>query len=183
MEPVSSVNVKRLVSEDLKKRKITLTQIAKDLGLTRQTIAVLLSSESYFSVKYASYFSLTYGYSRDFLLKGEGRLFPDVSDFYKDELIKGQEAVIELYNKAAKLGDAIIEIALQNGSNLPEVLLQKAQNMFTYVKLMKAAVRGGVRPYDTASIELVTLSLVPVFEELAHYIAEEYGYNEDRLLR
>ncbi len=68
--------VKRIVNDDLKARHLTRIDVAKKLGLSRQTIGLILSSSSYFfSEKHAALLNLAYGYNKQFLMSGIGSLY------------------------------------------------------------------------------------------------------------
>ena len=61
MDIAEAKMVKRTVSSDLKERHFTQEMAGQRMGLTRQTVSSILSSEGYFTEKQAVLFSLAFG--------------------------------------------------------------------------------------------------------------------------
>jgi transcriptional regulator with XRE-family HTH domain len=68
-------DIKKAIAEDIKSRRKTYEDVAKDLGSTRHTIGNLLSNDKRISQNFAKKFADAYGYDPNFLLYGEGQLY------------------------------------------------------------------------------------------------------------
>ena len=120
--------VKDAVTQDLKSRHLTQQAVGQKLGILRQTVAAVLSSEEYFSLKNATLFSLGLGYNRDYLLSGHGELYlPGTesdsaeTDYLKRAFDIQNDAIFalgEVCNQASRLGQESCKDIIKKASKL-----------------------------------------------------------------
>lgn len=118
--------VKSIVVDNLKARNLNYTDVAKKIGLSRQTVAAILSSDDYFTEKQAALFNLAWGYSKQFLMNGVMPLFSSSSSGPDNLSFELTRRVLQLFRDAnhvqgvvlhvlsrsagAECGDLVIEI-------------------------------------------------------------------------
>ena len=69
--------VAKAIRADLACRNMKLVEAAERLGMSRQSVSQLLRGKSRFRVKTANLLRANFGYSLDYLLRGEGSLYKD----------------------------------------------------------------------------------------------------------
>jgi transcriptional regulator with XRE-family HTH domain len=94
---MSPKEVKRAVAKDLKERHITQQTVGLMMGMARQTIAGILSSDSYFTEKQASLFSMALGYNKEFLRTGNGPLLGEDSLQLINKKVDAQDRILAVY--------------------------------------------------------------------------------------
>lgn len=73
MNNATAYEVKEFVVGFFRQRGITQAEIGETLALGRQTVSNILSNrDAYFNEKHAVLFSLGYGFSKNYLIEGEG---------------------------------------------------------------------------------------------------------------
>ena len=107
------------------------------MGITRQTVASVLASDSYFTEKHAVLFSLALGYDKEFLMTGKGALISGESDRGKELRIQVQIIDIDILSKIAKIFNTLCGIILREGAESCSELLKKAMSMYNLYKTIQ----------------------------------------------
>ena len=110
--------VKQQIAIDLHERKLTQKDLAAMMGITRQTVASVLSSNQYFSSKHATLFSLALGYDKTYLMSGEGSLISGKSERGKQWTIEVQNKLISILLRIVNVSKTVQEIVLHQGRDV-----------------------------------------------------------------
>ena len=138
---LTPAEVKESVSLDLKKKRISRTQAAKDLGYAnRQSFYNLLSENVYFPAKVALRMHLVYGYDEKFLTCGEGTLYEEPAEDPGEGLISVAAPVIEDGALAAIVFDVAVRLLSISGGISREEAARRVKD--GVVKAVTAAVEN-----------------------------------------
>lgn len=111
---MSPKEVKKSVARDLKERHITQQTAGQMMGMTRQTIAGILSSDSYFTERQASVFSMALGYNKEFLRTGNGPLLGEDSLQMLNKKIDAQDRILAIYARVLTFTEYISSFVRNN---------------------------------------------------------------------
>ncbi|MBR1510549.1 MAG: helix-turn-helix transcriptional regulator [Bacteroidales bacterium] len=184
MNTVPAEVVKHKVSSDLKERKLSQIEIAEKTGLARQTVASILASDDYFSKKHAVLFSLAFGYNRDFLRKGEGRMLSEESDYGKEIKIEYQDRLIDILRRATDVSSMVNALVLRDGRESCLDLLRRVQIMNNFVSAVKYFPQLYVNrdenpPHNTELMDAAVKLFTPVYDELIQIMRDRYGLDAE----
>lgn len=101
--------VKSIVADDLKARNLNYTDVAKKIGLSRQTVAAILSSDDYFTEKQATLFNLAWGYNKRFLMNGIAPLLSNSASEQANLSLELTRRVLKLYRDANFVQGVVIK--------------------------------------------------------------------------
>ena len=118
MITMSPKEVKDAVIKDLKQRHLTQQTVATMMGMTRQTIATILSSdEEFFSERHANLFSSVLGYNKEFLSKGSGPFLREDSPQLLEQRLENLDRMMTLYMKATAIAELITSYLCSHPDN------------------------------------------------------------------
>ena len=190
MDIAESKMVKRTVSSDLKERHFTQEMAGQRIGLTRQTVSNILSSEGYFTEKQAVLFSLAFGYDKNYLTTGHGKLLSGESQLVNTEAFKYCERLYSLYYSANEVYGIVTRLSLKYGVEKCEELLKESRKLYKLLSSM-----FGLKPtdndaklsyfpqvdtdgrvsYDINVIELAERLFYPLYNSIVKKCKEDFG--------
>lgn len=174
--------VKQQIASDLHERKLTQKDIAEMMGITRQTVASVLSSNQYFSSKHATLFSLALGYDKDYLMSGEGSLISGKSERGKLWTIEVQNKLISILLRIVNVSKTVQEIVLHQGRDVE--LLEKTLALQNLYYTLQCALHLDINEKEKSAInpELMDSALKifdPSYNELKLFIKDHYDIDLD----
>lgn len=172
--------VKRQITIDLHQRKLSQKEIAEKMGITRQTVASVLASDSYFTEKHAVLFSLALGYDKEFLMTGKGALISGESDRGKERRLQVQNIEIDILSKLAKVFNTVCRIVLREGVESCTELLKKAMSLYNLYKTIQDSFPKNINgrenhPINPVLMESTLKLFTPGYDELVYLIEDKYG--------
>lgn len=167
--------VKEAVARDLKSRHLTQVAVSEKLGILRQTVATILSSEEYFSLKNATLFSLGLGYNRDFLLSGRGELYEQgsVSDVAEHEYLK---TAFDIQSDAIFALGEVCNLVLRLGDDQCKDIIKKASKLYYSVILMNLYRQA---PSNKDVFEASTKVFYDKYNELEEILIRDYNIDKE----
>lgn len=180
MNTNSPEQVKKTVVLDLKSQNITQKDLANRIGLTRQTVASILSTEDkYFTDKQATLFSLAMGYDRVFLMTGEGALKSYDSSYSKEQHIHYLEKRLEIFTKAEEASRYINTLYLKLPKEKCLPLIKKAKQMHEIISTIYTIdplVIQNRKAYDPELMEAALKLFEPLYYDIFEMLEKEYSF-------
>ena len=180
MNTYNPEQVKKMVSDDLKKRNLTQKELASIIGITRQTLVNILSSyDKYFTEKQATLFSIALGYDRDFLTTGEGSLIANNPDYTKDEKILYLEKRLQIFTKVAEVSKYITTLSIKLPKEKCLPLLKKAKGMHDLLSSIYTCDPRLINPLDPFNpkyMDAAQTLFEPVYMDILKMLDEDYDF-------
>lgn len=179
MEKALPKDVKSMVSDDLKKRHLNQQAIAHQLGISRQSVASILSSGDFFSEKQAAMFCNAFGYNREFLVAGLGGLINEKSPHGLSDRVHHLEKALLLYQKIVYTARIVNGIVIKEGSEKSAELLQKTKQLYDFVTVLetnKSIFPEGIMnpPIDSSIMDKAEELLQVILKDVSSYIFNKY---------
>ena len=178
MDIADAKMVKRDVSNDLKQRLLTHEQAAQKMGLKRQTVSYILSSEGYFTEKQAVLFSLAFGYDKNYLTTGHGKLLSGESQLVNMEAFKYCERLYSLYYSANEVYGIVTRLSLKYGVEKCKYLLKESRRIYNFLSNLYGfpqVDKDGKLSYDISVVEFAERVINPIRDGIIKKCEEDFG--------
>lgn len=182
MDIAEAKMVKRTVSSDLKERHLTQEMAGQRMGLTRQTVSSILSSEGYFTEKQAVLFSLAFGYDKNYLTTGHGKLLSGESQLVNMEAFKYCERLYSLYYSANEVYGIVTRLSLKYGVEKCKYLLKESRRIYNFLSTLYGfpqVDKDGKLTYDISVVEFAERVINPIYDDIIKKCEEDFGVDTE----